>query len=670
MKKVRLSFLVILLASYYLPAAELPVEDSIRTYRLGEVTAIAGKERSEISPSRVNKVDYYEIQRMDAVSVSGLGRIVPSAFIQTNSRGETLLFLRGSGERQLGLYFDGALLNIPWDNRMDISQIPTDIIGRLTVNTGAGSILYGANILGGAVDITTMERTSEGFGGIARLQYEDSGSQLASLTHDGRIGNFNYITNISYHSSAGFLLPEELRNNATIENQKQNTALRTNTDQERLSAYARMEYKFAESTTLGLSFNHIDAEMGVAPLTEEKPDKVRYWRYPEWKRTMLTFNGEHVFDFDKDIVLRATLWLDKFDQTIDSYSDISYSDMVETQNDDDLTFGGRLALRYTLNKCNYFTLGVNRLSTGHEETVHKAGELFSEFSQNLSSAGAEYTYESNGIVLSAGAVFDHNETPETGVFEDSKGSADSDYGMFIGGIYRITNESDFYANFSRRTRFPTLREAFSGALGKFKPNPGLRPETGLLFETGYSLNVDSFELNISGFANFYDGLIAKVSIPDDPQNRKTRVNYSEARVIGIEASFRYDIIRELGVRGNLTYLYSDGEMDGDYLRHLEYKPDYIGTLIGTYEFGSGLQLQPEAELTGRQFGENSRTGELEEIRETVLFNLRFAYTFNFPGAGITDVFIRANNIFDAVNYNKIGLPGAGRTIVSGAAIRI
>ncbi|MFW5702058.1 MAG: TonB-dependent receptor, partial [Bacteroidota bacterium] len=236
--------------------------DTLKTYRLGEVVATDFKERGTILPSVINKVTYHEIRTSDAASVSQLEAFIPSAFIQTNSRGQTLLFIRGAGERQLGLFFDGALANIPWDNRMDISLIPADIISSINVIKGAGSILYGPNVLGGAVNISTVERSQPGFGAIGRVQAGDGNSQFYSLTHDARIGHFNYIANVSYNTSAGDIVSGNAP--ADLTNVRENSSLLMNSDRERLSAYARGEYQM-DGTTLGLSVNYIDASQGVTP---------------------------------------------------------------------------------------------------------------------------------------------------------------------------------------------------------------------------------------------------------------------------------------------------------------------------------------------------------------------------------------------------------------------
>ena len=128
--------------------------DSVKHYYLKEVTVKGG---IILEPKTVTEINFREIEKSDASTVSELAKYIPSVKLQTNSRGESLFYLRGSGERQIALFFDGIPLNIPWDNRIDLSLIPTDAIGGLSVTRGIPSVTYGANTLAGVVNINSKE---------------------------------------------------------------------------------------------------------------------------------------------------------------------------------------------------------------------------------------------------------------------------------------------------------------------------------------------------------------------------------------------------------------------------------------------------------------------------------------------------------------------------------
>ncbi len=635
--------------------------DSLKTYRLGEVVSESDKIEN-VTISYPFQIEYYEIQEIDAASLSDLGYLIPSAQVRTNSRGETILYLRGAAERQLGLFFDGVLLNIPWDNRMDISQVPGDLIGNISIVNGASSVLYGANVLGGAVNIATFERATQGFGGIANLEYSSSGAIQANLTGDGKMGDFNYIANVTYQDSPGFLLPGDTE----LISQKENSALRTNTDQNRLTAYLRGEYHL-NSTILGVSVNMINSEKGVAPEGHLPVEQVRYWRYPEWKRNIITLNGEH--NFTDDMSLRATIWYDNFNQQIDSYESLDYENLIEKQKDQDNTLGARLAFFTELFSDDRLTVSINAFTSKHDEDQIVEEETTSlEFQQNTLSIGSEYQFRISDLFIKFGGSFDYNETPLTGVFKDAEGNSTSDYAALAGIRWKMSEEHSLFANISRKTRFPTLREAFSSALNKFVVNPDLGAESGILTELGLSTEMDDIEFEIAAFANFYDDMIAKRSVPGDSLGRSMRVNLSQARIGGLEGGVYWRPFSDLNVQAHLTYLYAEGKEDSDWSKDLEYRPQMIGTLIGEYKLPLNLKLQGEFEFTGEQRAENTAAGEWQVIDPTLITNARISYGLSKIGGFSGEIFVRMNNIFDIYNVSKLGLPDAGRTIHTGVSL--
>ena len=157
------------------PGGERAPQDSLRSYDLEEIVVASGAEQAP-SSSTLQRVTIAGTARQNAAAIDAAARLVPAAYVQTNSRGETLIYLRNVGERQVGVFFDGALLNIPWDNRVDLSLVPSAIVGSITVAKGAPAVVYGTNVLGGALNFTTLEidashgEVSAAFGSPASVQ--------------------------------------------------------------------------------------------------------------------------------------------------------------------------------------------------------------------------------------------------------------------------------------------------------------------------------------------------------------------------------------------------------------------------------------------------------------------------------------------------------------------
>jgi len=661
MKKL---LLIVILFFPFLKLVASESIDTLKVYQLGEVEVTDSRAKvSNITKANMANVNYYTIQKSDVFSVSDLQLYIPSGYVRTNSRGESMLFIRGAGERQLGLFFDGANMNIPWDNRLDLTSVPADMIGNIRVNKSANSILYGPNVMGGAVSISTIERATKGNGFSMKMQVGDGNSQNLSLINDGRFGDFNYVANLSYFSSDGILMSGNAPD--SLGNQNTGSSLRTNTDQKRISAYLRGEYKF-DATTLGLSFSYTTQDKGVAPETFAGED-ARFWRYPERNRFMITFNGNH--NFSEVLTLRATFWYDIYSQKIEDYKSFDYNEINETQKDKDNTIGTRLSLNYLLDDIHRISVVLNGFNTIHDQSTDDANEI--EYNQNTLSTGMEYSGVISDFSVNAGFGFDYNQTPKTGLFTEAEGDSQSDLAGFLSLKYSISESIALTGSISRRTRFPTMREQYDGALGSFKTNPDLNAETGILNEIGFIYATDNFNLKAVGFYNIYDDLIERIRLTEeqDPLRRRMRVNYAEAEISGIDMNVNYTGIRNVNVSGFLTYMHTQAEQNNEMIDHLVQKPEILAGLMANYRFNFGLSPQIELEYTGKMY-DSDPEGGFVEIDPAVIFNLRIGYDLFISDLAYTEFFIRINNLTDTYKLSQYGLPSAGRTANAGITVRI
>lgn len=647
-------------------------QDTIRVYQLGDIDVSGKAYEQTILKSSIQTLDYYTLKTSDVKTVSELQLYIPAARISTNSRGESLMYLRGAGERQLGVFFDGVPLNVAWDNRFDLSLLPVDVIGKLEVNKNGNSIMFGPNVLGGALNINTYERASEGFGGNVRLQGGEAGMYQVGVSQDGKIGEFNYIASLGFMKTDGFILSNSRPD--SLLNQDLNSSLRTNSDRQFLSLYGRAEYEFSKFTKIGLSVLNINGEKGVAPETDISGDAARLWRYPEWSRTLLSANGQIGLTADKKLILRGTAWYDIFNQKINSYDDISYTSISSEQADKDNTIGTRLMLDWQFNPLNRLSYVFNWYYTEHHETIsdYQSGSQTetqnSLFAQNVISTGIEYEILFDGFSARGGVLYDYFNTAKAGVFTSEEGKTLDDYGFYASLKYNPWENTILFANFSRRTRFPTMREAYSGALGKFKVNPELKPETGLLNEIGIKYSKGIWQTEAALFANFYDNLIEQIRLSPtaDSLQRRMRVNVSEAVIYGFDLTFRIFPVRNLTLEGNFTYMFSEGKQGDVELNQLDNKPRILAGFIAKYKFDFGLKLQAEAETVGKQYQRDPNANEtFVEIGGTTVLNARIAYMLPVFMGTITEAFLRVNNIADTYRIYQLGLPEPGRMFSTG-----
>jgi len=607
-------FLLFIFCSF--ASAQSP-KDTIRVYRLGEIVS-EGSSGVKIQPTKIKEIKYHEIKEQDAVNFEDLNAIIPGGFIQTNSRGESLIFLRGAGERSIALFFDGVYFNVPWDNRLDLSMIPTDIIGNL---------------------------------------------KISSVKLEGKDGKFNYLGNLSFLTRDGLKAPEDENFDLKL---GENSELLTNSYSERITAYLRGEYKFNEDDRLGVSFNHIDGKQGVIP--ENYPDSInsRFWQYPEWVRSIVTVNGE--YKLSEMINMRGAVWVDKFDQTIEDYTTIRYDELNETQYDEDLTVGLRVNLAADISENDKLNFTINGINTNHTEEISdtQGSSTIKEYAQTTSSFGLEYKRFLGDWVFTLGSSYDRFDISKAGDFTEAEGSSFDDIAGVFGATYKLTDAFDLFANIGKKSRFPTMRESFSAALGRFVINPDLKPETGVLTELGIDYQGLDFNATISVFANNYTDLIARQSIPDDSLKRRQRVNLDEATIMGAEILAKYYLTTDIDLTGHFTYMNSKGTVDGTE-QNLEYKPEIIAFLQADWRIYSGIDVLAEADIMGNQFGISDVVEDLVEIEPTTLFNLRLSYQTTY-NENLYTFFVRANNVLDQARVNKIGIAAPGRMVYGGVNV--
>lgn len=650
---------IILLFIFSSFASAQSPKDTVRVYRLGEIVS-EGSKGVKIQPTKIKEIKYHEIKEQDAVNMQDLNAIIPGGFIQTNSRGESLLYLRGAGERSIALFFDGMYFNIPWDNRVDLSMIPTDLIGNLKISSGANSVLYGANVLGGAVNITTTEREEDGVGGSLGLQLGDGGRKYSSVKLEGKDGKFNYIGNLSFLTRDGLKAPKD--NNFDF-NLNKSQDLITNSYSERITTYLRGEYKFDDDNTIGVSFNHIDGQQGAIP--ENYPNEItgRFWQYPEWLRSIVTLNSK--MKLSETISMKGAIWFDKFNQTIEDFKSVEFQDLNEIQNDEDITTGIRLNFNANLSENDKLNFAINGFNTNHTEEVDdlEGNVELKEYSQITSSLGLEYKRLFDDWVFTLGSSYDRFDISKAGVFSEAEGSSFDDVAAVVGATYKLSKTLDLFANLSKKSRFPTLRESFSAALGRFVINPDLKPESGLLSEVGIDYKGADLDATLSIFANSYSDLIARASVPGDTLNRRQRVNLDEATIIGSELLVKYYLTNDIDLMGHFTYMNSKGTVDGTE-QGLEYRPEMIAFVQADWRIYGGLDILAEADFMGNQFGISDLAEGLVPIEATTLFNLRLSYKAIY-NENIYTFFVRGNNMFDKARLNKIGISSQGRMIYGG-----
>ncbi len=641
--------------------AQVPT-DSLVHYQLGDiVVSPSGGTPDILSVSTTHRVQLAEIAQADAASIAPILRRIPSAHLQTNSRGESLIYLRGAGERQVSIFFDGALLNVPWDNRVDLSLIPSEVVGEISISKGVPSVLYGTNVLGGAINMTSRQLRNQGSFSQASGILGSHGSKQARLTWLRRSQRFQSTVFMGISDQDGFSLSQR----AHLPYSQNASNLRTNTDRQMRSVFGQFSFDIGAEGRIGMSLLRFDGKKGIAPEGHLDPEKanVRFWRYPDWNTNMAILSSDFPLQGGS---LRATAWASRFGQTIAQFADPSYSERLDTQIDQDDTYGVRLA--YLRNFSNFASLrtALNYIASSHKQEDLPVGDpsVYKVFSQRIFSHGIEFARAGPVNVL-IGTSMDLLVTPKTGDKPDR--GPQTGLGVTMGLSRELPSGIRIRGVTGRKIRFPTMRELFGEALGRFLVNPDLKPESSLLAEIAVEIERDKATAEvITFFSRTYNTIGQKmVLFEGEPKARRQRVNLEGSRVLGFEASVSSRIMPNVWMSCNVTAMHARELSFGGSQPFIE-KPSWIGMCNFNYRPGLGISMILESQYSGEAhgLGEDNR---LIPLPNSLVTNTRLAWLVLYSRYS-AELFVRVNNLTDEAVLPQLGLPGPGRAFHAGLQV--
>jgi iron complex outermembrane receptor protein len=125
------------------------------------------------------------------------------------------------------------------------------------------------------------------------------------------------------------------------------------------------------------------------------------------------------------------------------------------------------------------------------------------------------------------------------------------------GTYRLAEGRSLLAGVSRKTRFPTIKERFSGGLGSAVPNPGLDPETAAHYEVGYEQKGETWSAKLAVFQSRLQDAIQAITLAPTacsaPPCTQLR-NVGEQRNRGFELSAQFAPLSTLQLNGQVAYV--------------------------------------------------------------------------------------------------------------------
>lgn len=596
-----------------------------------------------------------DIEAADPTSLADLGVHLPSTRIGTNSRGDVHAMVRGAPERHVQTYLDGIPLNLPWDERVDLETVPAVAVGAVEGRRGPATLLDGPGALAGSLRLLPPVPPDEPFTRLG-AGFGEFGAGRAQLLHQRRGGSWNLLGAGAWHRRDALAQPGggEL----------------ANSDLEQWSVLLRGARPVRGTGRLSLLATAWSAEKGVPPEQHLPPEDVRNWRYPVRER----FLTGGVLDLplgDEEIwALGAAVSADFHRQEIDPRGPDRWgAPLVPGEGYEkswDRTGYGRLRLTRWLGATASVAIQGSARYGRHQESV-VAGGTVQSYAQWLTSVVAEGEWwPSRGWILRGGIGWDRSATPETGDYQGN--DPVDDPALNLRAVRELGDRTSLHAALSRRSRFPSLRESYSGALGKFEPNPDLRPEQQDQVELGATWRGDRWRLEGVAFLGRLRDGIEKESLGGGTFRR---VNRTEIRVPGLELVGGWDLGDDLALQLQHTILAARVEQDGSFDAPAEDRPDYQTLAAVDWRPEAGPGAAVEARITGSRWSADGTVPDgMTRLPAGVTWHLRLSWRWLREQDTSSDisVHVRLDNVFDARVDGQVGLPGPGRTLSGGLAI--
>jgi iron complex outermembrane receptor protein len=618
------------------------------------ITVTAEPQASRVMPPSVEIGEERLLERQPRSAAEAL-RGIDGVSIRPNSRGESVARVRGAEERQTQVFLDGAPLAVPWDGRVDLGVIPAGLIGAVRVTKGAVPIEYGANAVAGAVDLETRSGGDGNFRAMAEVG--SLGFAQASAVGTVRTGPIDW----TFAASGLTRDAEPVANLAALPFSQARSDRRTNTDLNSGTLFAAASYA-AGPLTLRAYGLHVESRFGIAPESDRDPavDAPRYWRYPDKDLTQIALSSELKMGRGS---ARLVAWQQWFDQRILQYRDVTYSTVRGQEENDDSTQGARIVLSTPLDPLTLRFVGTAQTSR-HLQRDSGGPQLV--FRQNLYTLGTEADAPLIGGKLTVGLAYDRSTNPRTG----DKPAQPAKDALAFSAAYRrpLGGGLSVAVSGGRRSRFPTARELFGEALGRFLPNPALAPERAWLADVEVTFDRPDFSLRFNPFYVRSEGTIAQRVVRVDGRNLRQRYNLSGSESLGVDAGATARLGPRLDWELNATVLRARADRGAAPFRRLTQRPGFDLYTALDWRPADAVSLRGEYRRVGSAV-DHDPSGSKARLPGGNEINLRARWQVATLGSDMPlSLTASVDNLTDDVMTPQLGLPLPGRAVRVGVQI--
>ena len=538
-----------------------------------EVVDVSGRKANSWTAPFQATLQAEDLRLFERNDLSSALNLLPGVTVQNvGQRSEKLVYIRGFNSRQVPVFIDGVPVYVPYDGNFDLSRILTFDIAEVTVGKGFSSVLYGANTLGGSINVVSR-RPQQGLHASLRSSMtfdnrDADNAQNHALSLENSSERWYAQANVAWSKQDHFRLPKNFVPTAAEDGGRRN-----NSGSEDMKVSLKLGYTPNATDEYAVSYQRQDGEKNTPPYAGKANLAARFWQWPYYDKESLYFIsrtslGEHEY-------LRTRVYYDTFENLLRSFDDATYSRQSRPYSFnsvyDDYAYGASLELGSTRFADHTMRTALQYKRDVHRE--HDVGMPQEKMEDAILSLGVEDSWAiTPALTLIGGVGWDRQEGRRA---DDLQGvnlspfavaSADA-WNAQTAVRYALNDSWTTHASVARRTRFPTMKDRYSYRLGTAIPNPGLAPESAINLEVGVdgavTLNSNNLlQISAAVFQSRIDDTIENVTIAP---TLCTAAPCSQLRNVGrqnnqgIELALTYGLGDQWEFHGNYTYLDRDNK---------------------------------------------------------------------------------------------------------------
>ncbi len=675
-------------------------------FSLGEMVVTGSRTDAE-GPATVSVITAEDIDRYNATNLGEALALMPGVhFRQGRSKEGHYVTVRGFEQENVLILLDGIPIGVPYEGVLNLTDLPVQNIAEIKVVKGNASVLYGANAMGGVINIITKRGTTDPN---LAFSYEvsDYDTQHLSLTHGWKKGPFSYFMGASKRTSDGrsladtFTLPSQVTDSmakapakpGTLPNApiQPDSGRRDNSDYEKDSFTFTGNLAVNERNNLGLSFEYYNNEYGVPAVPIYREHKKgffyfpRYWRYTDWQRYTVNVIGESIIG--DTLTLKTRLFHDDYTNTLDAFDDDTYStqDRLGPPSGesvyDDYSNGAQVQAFWDGLSRNNLSFGLSFKKDLHKESF-KDDPSDKFVSHTWSVALEDRIRVLDNLFFTVGAsydLFDKKKRNQAGSDKDP-GKDIHTFNPQIGLTYHLSDSVTLFGSAGRKVRLPTMRNLYAAGVIGPAGNPDLKEERTDNYELGTTWKVSKkvtlqaalFHNEVKDLINF-DNMLGRFE------------QYGKVHMTGAEVSMDARPRPGLNTRIGYTWLHARNRsrvaIENGWHDSLEYNPDELPyrpehqvNLQITQRFNTGLSLNFNGSYVGRQpfynhadpVNNQTLIAEKKWLDDYFLMNLKVSQEIGKK----LQVYVAVENLLDESYENMDMFPGRGRTFWVGAKLAL